>query len=98
MRSVWPTAISTRPLLRPADPIKCHVSTERMQTPNRVHTTDNRATVLDSLENNIGHSLPKGRAASTAGIAPDADSRARRVREATIVTTEPLLDSAIPIR
>ena len=53
-----------------------------MQTPNSVHTTDNRATVLDSLENNIGHSLPKGRAASTAGIAPDADSRTRRVRHA----------------
>jgi hypothetical protein len=40
--------------LHPADPIKCHVSTQRTQTPDSVDIAHHRAAALDPLENNIG--------------------------------------------
>jgi hypothetical protein len=37
-----------------ADPIKCHMSTQRTQAPDDVVQRSNRAAILDPLENNIG--------------------------------------------
>ena len=42
----------------PADPIKCHMSTQRTQAPKGVDHAHKRAATLDLLENSIGTEPP----------------------------------------
>src|SRR5690349_1425680 len=64
----------------PADPIKCHMSTERTQTPDSVDIAHHRAVALDPLENTIGQHLPLRGAWSTGSRAPFPVIRGTTVR------------------
>jgi hypothetical protein len=55
MRSIWPTAISTEPLCTQLTPSSAIRARRERTHPIGVNVAQKRATILDPLENNIGH-------------------------------------------